>query len=217
MRKLLMEAYNLKAFQLKAPSWIENEFFDIDARVPTGADLNQFRLTLQRLLMERFQLKARQSGQVYKLILAKNGPKLKPSAAADSKAKPVAKESIGPDAHPLLHRGPDGIVELPAAMHGKGHLAFKTFEGVEIRVQHEGLEYLVERLVDELERPVIDKIGITGQFDYTLNRHGATRASRSVFCTPVTTRPETRINERSHRCAGHRASRKGSNRELIAQ
>jgi len=67
-----------------------------------------------------------------------------------------------------LHTGADCVVELPASMQGKGHIALRSFRGAEIRVRREGLDYLVERLAAELHRPVIDKTGLTGQYDYSL-------------------------------------------------
>jgi uncharacterized protein (TIGR03435 family) len=195
MRRLLMEAYGLKEFQVDTPPWIGKEFYDVDATVPAGAGRDQFRLMLQTLLAERFHLKAHlenQKGQAYELVVARNGPKLKPSTPVDTNAKPTSDEPIGPNGRPTLQRARDGVVELPSAMQGKGHLALKTFQGAEIRVRHEGLEYLVERLMGELERPVIDQTGITGQFDYTLTYLPPSMATATVPDTGLSGAPEPR-------------------------
>jgi len=53
-------------------------------------------------------------------------------------------------------------------MHGKGHIAIRSFKGTEIRVRREGLGYLIVRLAAELRRPVVDNTGLAGQYDYAL-------------------------------------------------
>lgn len=53
-------------------------------------------------------------------------------------------------------------------MQGAGPLALRSFRGVEIRLPRERLGYLIERLTAELHRPVMDKTGLAGQYDYVL-------------------------------------------------
>ena len=118
MRRLLIEAYGLKAFQLNGPLWIGKEFYDVDATVPAGARRDQFRLMLQTLLVERFHLKAHlesQLGQVYELVVARNGPKLTPSAPVD----PIPDDPIGPNGRPILHRGEMGSSNCRLQCKGK--------------------------------------------------------------------------------------------------
>jgi uncharacterized protein (TIGR03435 family) len=88
LRGLIMEAYNLRNFQISIPGIDEqqNAFYDVAASAPEGTTptRDDFRLMLQSLLADRFQLKAhleKQEKPVYALILGKNGPKLSPSAA----------------------------------------------------------------------------------------------------------------------------------------
>jgi uncharacterized protein (TIGR03435 family) len=102
---------------------------------------------------------------VYELTVGKNGPKFKPSAP-----EPASAAAPEPDAaRPMsLKTGADGIVELPASMHGKGHIAIVILGSRQIRVRREDLGYLIERLTAALGRPVIDKTGLTGQYDYSL-------------------------------------------------
>ena len=84
---LLMDAYSVKRFQISGlPAWGDTgtDVYDVEAtiggdRAPT---LDEARVMLQTLLAERFQLKIHRETRelpVYALVVAKNGPKLKPS------------------------------------------------------------------------------------------------------------------------------------------
>ena len=123
---------------------------------------------------------------VYELVLGKNGPRFKESPPEAAAASPVddGKAAAG---IMKLTRGADGIIELPASMHGKGHIAILSFRGTEIRVRREGLGYLIERLTAELDRPVIDKTGLNGQYDYALAYMPDAQAARTEI--PANERP----------------------------
>ena len=43
LSNLISQAYDLKRFQLNAPNWLDNERFDINAKVPEGATREQIR------------------------------------------------------------------------------------------------------------------------------------------------------------------------------
>jgi uncharacterized protein (TIGR03435 family) len=86
---LIGMAYNLRDFQISGgPGWITAERFDINAKPPEGSPARippeQIREMVKALLTERFQLKTRTESKempVYSLVVAKNGPKVKPAAA----------------------------------------------------------------------------------------------------------------------------------------
>ena len=48
LRSLLAEAYNLKGFQIRGPSWIDGDFFDIQAPMPLYTEADEVRLMLQK-------------------------------------------------------------------------------------------------------------------------------------------------------------------------
>jgi uncharacterized protein (TIGR03435 family) len=56
---LIAYAYDVRLNQLSAPSWMDEERFDIVAKVPAGAVKSEIPLMLQSLLGDRFQLKVR--------------------------------------------------------------------------------------------------------------------------------------------------------------
>ncbi len=136
---LIMEAYDLKRYQVSFTS-SEYAFYDIAAKAegdgpPTKAD---FRLMLQTLLADRFNLKFHRETRelpVYAMVIGKSGVKFKESPP-----------------------------EKP----------FRSYGGVNGRNQYMELsqatmELVTERLGGEgIDRPVIDKTGLTGKYDIRL-------------------------------------------------
>jgi len=89
---LVMMAYNLRSFQLSAPSWMDTTHFDVIAKIPSGTDRRQFDSMQQKLLAQRFGLRVhfeKKDMTVYELTVGKNGPKLKESQEPAT-AKPQA-------------------------------------------------------------------------------------------------------------------------------
>src|SRR5580704_15458207 len=78
---LLEKAYDLKRDRISGPGWMSSEYYTINAKIPPGTTPEQFRLMLQKLLAERFQMTLHRESKeisVYRLKVAKNGPKLQP-------------------------------------------------------------------------------------------------------------------------------------------
>jgi uncharacterized protein (TIGR03435 family) len=70
--------------QLVAPDWVKSQdpHYDIEAQVPPGATREQAQAMLQTLLAERFKLALHHEQREVphlELVIAKNGPKIKPS------------------------------------------------------------------------------------------------------------------------------------------
>jgi uncharacterized protein (TIGR03435 family) len=90
--------------QLIAPDWIKSKdpHYDVVAQAPAGATREQALLMLQALLAERFKLALhheQREVQHLELVIGKNGPKIKPSAAD---AKPSATNNGGRINNPLM-------------------------------------------------------------------------------------------------------------------
>ncbi len=83
IRFLIQFAWNVYDFQVSgSPGWAASDHYNIEAITGKDASMEQFRLMVQALLEDRFQLKlhheTRQS-QVYALVPAKDGIKLQAS------------------------------------------------------------------------------------------------------------------------------------------
>jgi uncharacterized protein (TIGR03435 family) len=145
------------------PGWIRSDKYDLAAKAESspGVALMSGPM-LQTMLEDRFQLRihrATKEGAVYTLTIGKNGPKLEPAMEGgctprdlDHSPAPVAPGQPGPIfCDEVMERG-DRRVEMLEG-HGMKMTEFAhglVFEGV------------------LLDRPVIDKTGYTGVFDFHL-------------------------------------------------
>ena len=88
LRDMIRWAYSVKNYHLTGgPAWFDTDRFDIDAKAEGDATQPQVMAMLQTLLVDRFHLKVRREtleGNIYVLVVAKGGPKLKPPSATES-------------------------------------------------------------------------------------------------------------------------------------
>jgi uncharacterized protein (TIGR03435 family) len=168
LRLLIANAYQLTTGEsvtriIGSPNWIDSEHFDVEAKAEGNKSPDQMRLMLQSLLSDRFKLALhRETRQlpVYALVLAKPGkmgPQLKPHS---DDAKCVSPDAKAP---PSLPRPGDA---LPAfcgefAMFGAPPSLREAGNKITIAM-------LVEQLGNFVDRPIVDRTGLTGTFDATL-------------------------------------------------
>jgi bla regulator protein BlaR1 len=158
-RFLLEQAYAVKDSQISgAPDWIDSEHYDFEAKPDDATAERMGKLSreqrdellkgmLQSLLADRFKLALRRETKelpVYALVVAKNGSKLHEAAPSDS--DPAAP---GPPGGPLRR----GIQMRP------GQLAGNSVP----------LDRIADVLSRTVGRVVIDKTGLKGLYDFTLN------------------------------------------------
>jgi uncharacterized protein (TIGR03435 family) len=157
LKDLIVDAYNVKWDAIVGgPNWIGNTGYDIDAKVTPSADAPPPKLTkaqrkqmIQSLLADRFKLIVHdetKDAPIYELQIAKSGSKLPESTPNDGFAKGI----IGIDGNPV----PIGSL-MPL---GLGRLFGQAVT----------IASLIEHLSHELERPVLDKTGLTGKYDLSL-------------------------------------------------
>ena len=78
LKNILMNAYDVKNFQIVGPGWLDTERFDITATMPPATTKEQFRVMLQNLLAERFKMTVHRETKelpMYSLVVAKGGRK----------------------------------------------------------------------------------------------------------------------------------------------
>ena len=93
LKRLIAEAWHCQMNQVSGPAWIDRNEYDIETRVPAGADHQQIVLMLRALLSDRFHLKQHSETnemRVYELTVGKGGPKIQPAKpeAADNPPGP---------------------------------------------------------------------------------------------------------------------------------
>jgi len=151
-----------------APGWINTERYSIRAKVPAGTPPTAMSAMLLNLLKDRFQLATHletREQPIFHLVVARSdgrlGPNLKPTSAAcraTIEERQAAVRRGGPSAALPPLPDPNG----PQAC-GVG----RTSPGL---VAHSGrlIAQLVPTLSDLTGRPVVDKTGLTGLYDFTL-------------------------------------------------
>jgi uncharacterized protein (TIGR03435 family) len=174
VKTLLMNAYDVKNFQISGPSWLDTEQFYVEATMPPDTTKEQFRVMLQNLLADRFKLTIHRESKelpMYTLTVGKNGHKLKPSEetpppaeGADAPALPA----IGPGP---IKFGPDGFPVLPG-MGAGGRGGFSTMmmpNHARATASKQTMDDFASRLTGILNRPVTNATELKGKFDFVLD------------------------------------------------
>jgi uncharacterized protein (TIGR03435 family) len=158
LRILMQIAYPGPSEIIGGPSWIgsgpSGDRFDVNAKAEASSSREQLQLMLRTLLADRFKLVAHpeiRTEPIYALVLARRdgrlGPYLHP-AAADCATLRAAALAAGP----LRGGGPCGLGGLPGNMH---------IHGI-------GIDQLAVMLQMDAGRRVVNKTGLTGNFDWDL-------------------------------------------------
>jgi uncharacterized protein (TIGR03435 family) len=163
LRVLLTTAYDVKNYQLIGPAWLDTEHYDIVAKVPVGATKEQVNVMFQNLLKERFGVVVHHESkefQVDELVLAKGGSKLK-ETTLDPNAPPAVEAGppkLDKNGSPEMS-GPGMMMTVDAGSNGPvGHMVAKA----------QPMSVLATMLGNQLSHPVLDKTGLTGKYDFTV-------------------------------------------------
>jgi bla regulator protein BlaR1 len=175
VQMMLREAFRVNDDEIVgAPGWVKTSRYDVQAKVaPEDAPRmdkltrNQRRAMLVPLLTGRFNLKYHREQRelpVYVLVVAKGGIKMKPGKAPDHQAPPMPGDgpvTLKPGAGPP----PAGPGNRARSRWGQGLLMMRPGH---VEAANSNIEMLAHVLSDQLGRTVIDKTGLTGNYDYTL-------------------------------------------------
>jgi uncharacterized protein (TIGR03435 family) len=141
---ILRRAYNLEHYQISGgPAWLGTDDFDIEAKSEGDPPNEEMLAMLRALLADRFQLKVRletREQNVYALSVAKDGHKLKPPTGDRSFVRLIRYD---PPTQPGVHYALDGK---------KANLAL-----------------IALNLGQQMGRPVIDRTGIEGEYDFKVD------------------------------------------------
>lgn len=147
LRVLIAAAYNLSPRAVSGgPAWLDSDHYDIVARTPgeVRPNLNEQMSMIRNLLADRFQLtfhREQKQFPIYTLTVAKGGPRLRES-------------TVSPDATP---EGPPPLVFVLSP------------EGVRLPGRYATIAEMAAVMLRSLfDRPVVDKTGLTGRFDFDL-------------------------------------------------
>jgi uncharacterized protein (TIGR03435 family) len=157
LRHLIREAYRLKSDSqiIGAPSWFDSQRFDIVAKMDDAEVARMDKMDgdesdrewdrmLQSLLADRFELRATRGSRtlpVFALVVTHSGPKLKPTPEKSAAASPDSDSGID------IHNG-------------------------ELTARAASMDAFADTLTsmrDMANRVVINRTGLTGNFDFQLD------------------------------------------------
>ena len=157
-------AYKLIRFETNAmaaglPKWAKDERFDIEARGSAGATKDQMRLMMRTLLAKRFKLIVHtetHQGPIFAMVLVKPGemgPKLRPHS-----------NDLGPC-------GPfttSASARLPGGIPSSCDVFLTLVDGghAQMSARDVSMEMIANSL--NFDRPVIDRTGLAGLYDFTI-------------------------------------------------
>jgi len=163
LRNILMTAYDVQTYQLTAPDWMATERYDIVAKVPAGATKAQVNVMWQNLMKERFGMVVHHESKelpLDELTVAKGGSKLKETS--DPNIAPFTPPAGPPKSDK------NGLPE----MNGSGAIVQISFNANTPRarmiVKGLPISEAAGKLSGLLRRPVIDKTGLAGKYDFVL-------------------------------------------------
>ncbi len=161
LRLLMQNAYGrygMQSYQIVGgPAWIDSERWEIEAKAEGNATRADVLEMLQTLLEDRFQLKTHHETRVlpvYKLVPAKNGPKL-----------PLPNPGSCVDANPDMPPPPSGRAGIPCGRVGVMGIP----NGARIMGGKVLMPEFTRILSMVLGRTVIDQSGVTHPFDVKLD------------------------------------------------
>ena len=160
IKALLQIAYGFDAPVVGAPDWVSNTFYDIKARSDDAADAHLAKITpnevrlekrnaIRVLLAERFDLKMHletRNTSIYNLVIAKGGVKM---------------QAVPPPPPPATGEAPAAPPPADVSAHGSQH-------GLEFDGTNASMRAIIGALSSQVEAPVLDKTGLTGVYNYTL-------------------------------------------------
>jgi uncharacterized protein (TIGR03435 family) len=184
---LVCMAYKMKPYQVNGPDWMKAERFDILAKMPEGATKEQVPEMLQALLADRFKMKVRRDNKeqsIYALVVAKGGPKMKPSAEEPAPATTPAQaaENGGPAEPPgkggMVMGTGENQVRVNPSTDGKGAtITNKQFGQMRMSMAEGGMRMefakmpmagLADMLSRLADRPVVDMTELKGNYEVAL-------------------------------------------------
>ena len=160
---LIVEAYKVKPHQISGPDWLSMERFDIQAKLLDGATEDQVPHMLQTLLADRFGLRTHTESRTvsaYALIVGKNGAKLQLSTLPPDPEPAKGLTTLTPSAGATVTSsgGPAGPTRMSMGPNGVQMVMLKA-----------KLSAFADMLTSILGKPVVDRTGLTGDYQITLD------------------------------------------------
>jgi uncharacterized protein (TIGR03435 family) len=184
--QLLMQlAYNLKGHQiLGLPPWANSDVYYVRQETGVAGNIEQRRLLLRAMLADRFQLRLHRETRnmrMYRLVRAESGLKITPALAYCMTPDDFRREDAR--RQNLIARGKDPGDPPLAEINVCGTFRERILRSGLLRLDGFAvtIPQLVEYLSDEIGDTVIDKTGLAGTFDLSLDYFPDALGSLTIF------------------------------------
>jgi uncharacterized protein (TIGR03435 family) len=184
LKTIIATAYRTETYLVNAPDWTAQARVVIQALMPEGGTKDQLPEMLKALLAERFHLVAHATAleePAFALVIGKNGPKLNPARDLDQAACAVWSEDHGfNNSHACSSVRQLGGETLRTQMSiggPNGPVRYEVTSDGDIREEY--LRMTMQQLARRMSVPcaagclalqVVDRTGIQGAWDFTLDR-----------------------------------------------
>jgi len=173
LRRLLMDAYGVRGYQIQLPGGLGSAHYDITANVPPGTTKEQARIMMRNLLLDRLRLRVHhemKTMQVMALVPAKAGPKLRPSGSVPATGTAITGDGkVDADGFPIAPIDP---------VEGGMAVTSKEFNMKLVAIK-QTMDQLVAQLQSDFDAPIIDETGLAGAFDFSVRYAGEWRRADS--------------------------------------
>jgi uncharacterized protein (TIGR03435 family) len=191
-------AYGLKDFQLTVPGWMNNSLrFEIQANMPAGAARDDVPEMLRVLLTERFGLVARIETRAVdgsELVVGSDGIKMREAESLDELTKDFGGDaaSAATDRVTETLDGPVRMMMIPLGMRRvTARTLYNTWTTERLTFQVDAARMTMgeftEVLWTNVDRPVIDKTGLTGVYAFQVELDPNASTVRGLMSRGITT------------------------------
>jgi uncharacterized protein (TIGR03435 family) len=170
LKDLILDAYNLKAYQVIGPDWMREIAVDIDATMRPGATKEQIRMMLQNMLADRFELTSHWDTKelpAYSIVVAGAGPKMKESIEVPRPRDETGNGAPAPGLDGSEKLDADGFPVVPGPQRdGVGAVMINGRS--RLRGQRATMQDLASELSKQVKYPVTDQTGLKSKYDFTV-------------------------------------------------
>jgi uncharacterized protein (TIGR03435 family) len=174
--ELVRTAFDVHPYQIVGPSWLRDPRFDVQATFPPGSGREDVPAMLRTLLEDRFGLVARVETRpvdVYELVVGASDRTLvevEPSPDLPDVRRLAPGERVGVGGDSAIARdAATGALRVRTRDQALYTLKPSAVRGAaQIDAERMTMQQLASSLRDIVERPVIDRTGLTGAYRFTL-------------------------------------------------
>jgi uncharacterized protein (TIGR03435 family) len=163
LRTLIARAYSVRQQEIFGPAWIDDLYFNVDARMPAGTKGKVLAEMTRNLLIQRFHLETHPEQRSLGGYALTVGKALKIKETPSELPKDDGPAPNGP-----LPLGADGFRVLRAASYRGGRIILYNNGHAKLQASNLTLGSLAQSIQGQLDKIVVDETGLAGKYDVML-------------------------------------------------